>query len=133
MGEICEGAGVDVCAGRHHKATAEHITVVPTPERRSQKCEGLAKKHVEEGRVGLGPCGWALASGLDPTPGVIGMPLGPEVDVTVWARLLCVTQLGWVGKARSHMLPSVSSAARGRSWLRMYSKLSWVVARMRGL
>ena len=81
MRKIGEGAGVVVRTGRHHEATAEHITVVPAPERRSQKCEGLARKHVEEGRVGLGSCVWALDGGLDPTPGVIGMPLSPEKDV----------------------------------------------------
>ena len=76
-GEVRKGAGMVVSTGRDHKATAEHVTVMTTPERRSQQCEGLAKKHVEEGRVGLGAGGWALDGGLDPTPTVVRTAVQP--------------------------------------------------------
>ena len=52
---------------------------------------------------------------------------------TVWARLLWVTHAGRVGRAKSQMPPSMSSAAWGRSRFLMYSMLSWVVAMMGGL
>ena len=64
-----------VRACNYHKPAVVHITVLPTPERRSQKCEGLAWKHVEESRMGLGAGGGALDGGLDATPWVIGVTL----------------------------------------------------------
>jgi hypothetical protein len=83
-------------------------------------------------------CGWVRAEGRW---AMAWMPLQRSAAwrsaqwsmSTVCAKLLWVTHAGRVGRAKSQMLPSVSSAAWGRSWFLMYSMLSGVVASMSGV